>query len=36
MSISAISNSGGFDVTKMAFKIVKNLDANGDGSLDKA
>jgi Ca2+-binding EF-hand superfamily protein len=36
MSISAISNSGGFDVTKMASKIVKNLDANGDGSLDKA
>src|SRR5450830_575844 len=36
MSISAISSSGGFDVTKMASKIVKNLDANGDGSVDKS
>jgi Ca2+-binding EF-hand superfamily protein len=36
MSISAISSSGGFDVTKMASKIVKDLDANGDGSVDKA
>jgi len=36
MSISAIGGSGGFDFSKMAFKIVKNLDANGDGTIDKA
>ena len=39
MSISAIgssSGSGGFDVSKMASKIVKDLDANGDGAIDKA
>jgi EF hand len=36
MSISAIGGSGGFDVSKMASKIVKDLDANGDGSIDKA
>jgi hypothetical protein len=36
MSISAIGGSGGFDVSKMASKIVKHLDANGDGAIDKA
>ena len=39
MSISAIgssSGSGGFDVSKMASKIVKDMDANGDGAIDKA
>jgi hypothetical protein len=39
MSISAIgssSGSGGFDVSKMASKIVKDVDANGDGDIDKA
>ena len=36
MSISAIGGSGGFDVSKMASKIVKDLDANGDGTIDKA
>jgi hypothetical protein len=36
MSIGAIGSSGGFDVSKMASKIVKNLDKNGDGSVDKS
>jgi hypothetical protein len=39
MSISAISSSsgsGGFDVSKMASKIVKDLDANADRTIDKA
>ena len=36
MSISAVSSSGGFDVSKMASKIVKDLDANGDGGVDKS
>jgi Ca2+-binding EF-hand superfamily protein len=36
MSVSGIGRSGGFDASKMASKIVKELDKNGDGSLDKA
>jgi hypothetical protein len=39
MSISAIGSSsvsGGFDISKIASKIVKDLDANGDGTIDKA
>lgn len=39
MSISAIGSSSGsgiFNVSKMASKIVKDLDANGDGTIDKA
>lgn len=39
MSVSGIGSGGGFEVSKMAStiasKVVKNLDANGDGSLDK-
>ena len=36
MSISSVSSSSGFDFSKMASKIVKDLDANGDGSVDKS
>ena len=39
MSISGIGSGGGFDVSKMAStiasKMVKNLDTNSDGTLDK-
>ena len=39
MSVSGIGSPGGFDVSKMAStiasKVVKNLDSNGDGTLDK-
>lgn len=39
MSVSGIGNAGGFDPAKMAStiaaKVVKNLDTNGDGNLDK-
>lgn len=35
MSISGIGSSG-FDISKMASKIVKDLDADGDGSINKA
>jgi Ca2+-binding EF-hand superfamily protein len=39
MSISGIGSAGGFDVAKMAStiasKIVKNLDTNSDGTLEK-
>ncbi len=40
MSITGIGNGGGFDPSKMASKIatqmVKQLDSNGDGSIDKS
>jgi Ca2+-binding EF-hand superfamily protein len=36
MSIGAIGSSAGFDVSKMASKIVKDIDKNGDGSIDKS
>ena len=36
MSISAVSSSSGFNFSKMASKITKDLDANGDGSVDKS
>lgn len=39
MSVSGIGSPGGFDVSTMvstiASKVVKNLDSNGDGTLDK-
>ena len=39
MSISGIGSTGGFDVSKLASsiasKMLKNLDTNGDGTLDK-
>lgn len=39
MSISGIGSPGGLDVSKMAStiasKVVKNLDSNGDGTLEK-
>lgn len=36
MSVSGIGRLGGFDASKMASKIVKELDKNGNGSIDKA
>lgn len=36
MSVSGIGRSSGFDASKMASKIVKDLDKNGDGTVDKA
>jgi hypothetical protein len=36
MSIGAIGSSGGFDVSQMASKIVKDFDKNSDGSIDKS
>ncbi len=36
MSINGIGSSGSFDASKMASQIVKKLDANGDGSVDKS
>jgi hypothetical protein len=36
MSVSGIGPSSGFDASKMASKIVKDLDKNGDGNIDKA
>lgn len=36
MAISGVGSSGGFDATKFAASIVKKLDSNKDGSLDKA
>ena len=36
MSISGVSSSSGFDVSKMASQFFKKTDTNGDGSVDKA
>ncbi len=35
MSISGVSSSSGFDVSKMASQFFKKTDTNGDGSVDK-
>jgi hypothetical protein len=36
MSVSGISSAGGVSPSNMATKIMKDIDANGDGSVDKA
>lgn len=36
MAISGIGNSSGFDASKFAANVVKKLDTNSDGSVDKA
>ena len=35
MSVSGVGSGGGFSPSKIASRIMKDLDTNGDGSLDK-